>query len=106
MPSGNWTTVAESRFPWEREAFEFIRQRFPQHDPYRAWSNFEFIADDGSINEVGRSDGIPGMWLLLPGDLVALIDGKAVPLIGPGQRAQIPESWLMNTHRAANAPSV
>ena len=22
------------------------------HEPYRAWSNFEFIADDGSINEV------------------------------------------------------
>ena len=25
---------------------------FPTHEPYRAWSNFEFIADDGSINEV------------------------------------------------------
>jgi hypothetical protein len=25
---------------------------FPSHDPYRAWANFEFIADDGSINEV------------------------------------------------------
>ncbi|MEZ6051270.1 MAG: NERD domain-containing protein [Planctomycetaceae bacterium] len=24
----------------------------PSHDPYRAWANFEFIADDGSINEV------------------------------------------------------
>ena len=47
-----WTTVAESQFPWERDALEFIRQRFPDHEPYRAWSNFEFIADDGSINEV------------------------------------------------------
>ena len=27
-------------------------QRFPDQEPYRAWSNFEFIADDGSINEV------------------------------------------------------
>ena len=25
---------------------------FPPHEPYRAWANFEFIADDGSINEV------------------------------------------------------
>lgn len=48
----NWTTIAESHFPWEREALEFVRQRFPSHEPYRAWSNFEFIADDGSINEV------------------------------------------------------
>jgi hypothetical protein len=29
-----------------------VRARFPTHEPYRAWSNFEFIADDGSINEV------------------------------------------------------
>jgi len=48
----NWTTVAESKFPWERDALDFLRERFPSHDPYRAWSNFEFIADDGSINEV------------------------------------------------------
>ena len=48
----NWTTIAESQFPWERDALEFVRQQFPSHEPYRAWSNFEFIADDGSINEV------------------------------------------------------
>ena len=48
----NWINVTESNFPWERDALEFVRQRFPTHEPYRAWSNFEFIADDGSINEV------------------------------------------------------
>ncbi len=48
----NWTTVAESSFPWEREALDFVRAQFPTHEPYRAWSNFEFIADDGSVNEV------------------------------------------------------
>ena len=50
--------------------------------------------------KVGRRDGIPGLWLLLPGDHQALIDGKAVPLLGPGQRACIPESWLQNVHRS------
>ena len=50
--SSNWTTVTESKFPWEREALEFVRAGFPSHEPYRAWSNFEFIALDGSINEV------------------------------------------------------
>ncbi len=50
--ASNWTTVAESKFPWERDALDFLRGRFPSHDPYRAWANFEFIADDGSINEV------------------------------------------------------
>jgi serine/threonine protein kinase len=48
----NWTTVTESRYPWERDALEFVRGRWPDHEPYRAWANFEFIALDGSINEV------------------------------------------------------
>ena len=48
----NWTTATESKYPWERDALEFVRTRFPTHEPYRAWANFEFIADDGSINEV------------------------------------------------------
>ena len=48
----NWTTVTESQYPWERDALDFVRNQFPTHEPYRAWSNFEFIADDGSINEV------------------------------------------------------
>ena len=48
----NWIAVTESQYPWERDALEFVRNQFPTHEPYRAWSNFEFIADDGSINEV------------------------------------------------------
>lgn len=48
----NWITVTESKFSWEQDALEFLRQQFPTHEPYRAWANFEFIADDGSINEV------------------------------------------------------
>jgi serine/threonine protein kinase len=50
--SSNWNTITESNFPWEREALDFVRQQFPAQEPYRAWSNFEFIATDGSINEV------------------------------------------------------
>ncbi len=50
---------------------------------------------------VGRRGGIPGLWLLLPGDHQALIDDQAVPLIGPGQRARITESWLRNEHRGS-----
>lgn len=48
----NWITHANSQYPWERDALDFVRARFPNYEPYRAWSNFEFIADDGSINEV------------------------------------------------------
>lgn len=48
----NWIAITESSFPWEREALDFVRTQFPSHEPYRAWSNFEFIAEDGSVNEV------------------------------------------------------
>src|SRR6201998_1093053 len=45
-------TLSRARFPWEQESLDFIFERFPAQDNYRAWANFEFIADDGSINEV------------------------------------------------------
>jgi hypothetical protein len=52
MAGSNWHTISESGFPGEREALEFVRSRLPDREPYRAWANFEFVADDGSINEV------------------------------------------------------
>ena len=52
MMPDRWKEITTSQFPWEREALEYVRQRLPDHDPYRAWSNFEFIANDGSINEI------------------------------------------------------
>ncbi|UTW11960.1 protein kinase domain-containing protein [Marinobacterium rhizophilum] len=37
----------------------------PDHDPYRAWANFEFIAQDGSINEVDLMVLTPkGMYVI------------------------------------------
>ena len=52
MMPDRWKEITPSQFPWEREALEYVRQFLPDHDPYRAWSNFEFIANDGSINEI------------------------------------------------------
>jgi serine/threonine protein kinase len=52
LPDSRWQTIQESEFPWERDALDFIRQRLPDRDPYHAWSNFEFVAQDGSINEI------------------------------------------------------
>jgi serine/threonine protein kinase len=47
-----WIAIAESAYPWERAALSYVRQRLPEGEPFRAWSNFEFVAEDGSINEV------------------------------------------------------
>src|SRR4029450_9643361 len=44
--------VAESAFPWEMAPLRSLRERLPEPEPFRAWANFEFVADHGSINEV------------------------------------------------------
>jgi serine/threonine protein kinase len=46
-----WIQVTPSAFPWERDALVFLKDRLPDHEPYRAWANFEFILD-GAIGEV------------------------------------------------------
>ena len=50
--SPRWREITVSEYPWERDALAFVRGRLPDIEPYQVWSNFEFIADDGSINEV------------------------------------------------------
>lgn len=61
----HWKTMARSQFSWEQEALDFIHERFPAQDNYRAWANFEFIADDGSINEVDVLVACPqGIFLI------------------------------------------
>jgi hypothetical protein len=38
--------------PVGRDALGYVREHLPDQEPFRAWSNFEFIAEDGSIYEV------------------------------------------------------
>ena len=100
----NWITVTESRYPWERDALDFVRDRWPDHEPYRAWANFEFIALDGSINEVdllllspmgfflveiksrpGRLYGDAGAWTW---DTEGRLVTTANPLLGANLKAK------------------
>ena len=52
MNPPRWTEITPSEYAWEREALDYVKARLPDNEPFRAWSNFEFIAEDGSINEV------------------------------------------------------
>jgi serine/threonine protein kinase len=52
MKLPRWTAVSPSAYEWEREALEFLREHLPDHEPWRAWSNLEFIDDEGRVNEV------------------------------------------------------
>lgn len=67
--SGRWHVVQASAFPHEQEALEFLRAGLPDLPPFRAWSNFEFIAEDGSINEVDT--------LVISTDRIYLIEIKS-----------------------------
>jgi serine/threonine protein kinase/predicted XRE-type DNA-binding protein len=52
MEPTHWKIITPSQYEWERRGLDFIRTGLPDHDPYRAWANFEFQTDDGAIYEV------------------------------------------------------
>ncbi|WP_295442655.1 BREX system serine/threonine kinase PglW [uncultured Thiodictyon sp.] len=85
MSPTRWTTITESRFPWERDALEWLRSQLPDHNPWHAWSNFEFIDDDGRVNEV---DGL----ILTPAGLF-LMEIKSRPGVLTGD----PHTWTWST---------
>lgn len=85
MKPPRWTAVSQSTFAWEREALDFARRHLPDYDPWRAWSNFEFIDDEGRVNEVD-------LLVLAPGGLV-LVEIKSRPGVVRGDA----QSWTWNT---------
>ena len=64
-----WEAVHPSPFAHEQEALDVLRRGLPDQSPFRAWSNFEFIAEDGSINEVDA--------LVVSSDRIYLIEIKS-----------------------------
>src|SRR5262245_885780 len=85
MKSPRWQTIAESEFPWEREAIEWLREKLPDGEPWHAWSNFEFIDEDNKVNEVD-------VLVLAPGGLF-LVEIKSRPGIVRGDA----HTWTWTT---------
>lgn len=52
LSANRWHVIAESNFAWEREALEWLRANLPDRDAWHVWTNFEFIDDEGKVNEV------------------------------------------------------
>ena len=71
MKPPRWTIVSPSAYDWEREALEFLREHLPDYEPWRAWSNLEFVDDDGRVNEVD-------LLVLTPAGLI-LVEIKSRP---------------------------
>ncbi|GBQ04331.1 BREX system serine/threonine kinase PglW [Streptomyces spongiicola] len=60
MREGRWVTVTESEFDHERRGLDAIREKLPDSDPWRAWSNFTFTANTGHVREVDLLVVAPG----------------------------------------------
>jgi serine/threonine protein kinase len=52
LSTNRWHVISESNFQWEREALDWLRVQLPDRDPWHVWANFEFIDDEGKVNEV------------------------------------------------------
>ena len=98
-----WHPITESAYPWEQDALDFVRERLPDQEPYHAWSNFEFIADQGSVNEVDLLVLAPGGFFLVeiksrPG----VLDGDAHTWIWRDQgRETLTDNPQLLTNRKA-----
>ncbi|WP_165491756.1 BREX system serine/threonine kinase PglW [Egibacter rhizosphaerae] len=52
LSDARWTEVTRSEYDHERVGLEFIRRGLEDREPFRAWSNFTFVAQDGKLYEV------------------------------------------------------
>src|SRR5688572_8683567 len=98
-----WHPVTESSYPWEQEALDFVRERLPDQEPYHAWSNFEFIADQGSVNEVDLLVLAPsGFFLIEIKSRPGVLEGDAHTWIWRDQgRETLTDNPLLLTNRKA-----
>lgn len=96
-----WTQITPSEYPWEREALDYLKARLPDHEPYRAWANFEFVLD-GVVSEVDVLVAVPkGLFLVEIKSWPGVLEGDAGTwrITRPG--ARIPK-FLDNPYLLAN----
>ena len=85
MSLSRWQAVSQSQFAWEREALDWLRNHLPDREPWHAWTNFEFIDEEGKVNEVDA-------LILTPAGLF-LIEIKSRPGVVVGDA----HTWLWIT---------
>ena len=90
LSAARWHVIAESNFAWEREALEWLRAHLPDRDSWHVWTNFEFIDDQGKVNEVDA-------LVLSPAGLF-LVEIKSRPGVLKGDA----HSWTWTTDGRSN----
>ncbi|MGY1621049.1 BREX system serine/threonine kinase PglW [Geodermatophilus sp. SYSU D00965] len=100
--SPRWTQVTPSAFAWEREALEHVKALLPDAEPYRAWANFEFVADDGTVNEVDLLVACPrGLYLVEIKSRPGRLTGDAGTWTWRGERTRTDDNPLLLANRKA-----
>lgn len=93
-----WTAVSESAYAWEAEAIAWLAKQLPDSETFQGWSNFEFVAHDGSVNEVDA-------LVLTPTQLV-LVEIKSQPGKVVGDLAQWTWTWPDGRRQVVDNPLV
>jgi serine/threonine protein kinase len=52
LDSPRWEEINPSEFAHEKDGLRELAGYLPDADPYHVWANVEFVANDGSINEI------------------------------------------------------
>jgi serine/threonine protein kinase len=72
MMAQRWMAVTEPQFPWERAALDYLRERLPDQDPFRAWSNLEGLNHTGILKAEAFTEHERGPALIFEHDPEAL----------------------------------
>lgn len=72
----------KSGYPWEQQALDFIKDKLPDAEPYRAWQTFTFTTNHGHVREVD-------LFIATPGGLF-LVEIKS----HPGRAANNGSTWV------------
>src|SRR5664279_2476466 len=94
VASGNprWVEVSDSQYAHEREGLAYIKTHLPVAPPYRAWTNFEFMDEQGRWHEVDA--------LVLGRGRLHLVELKYYK----GSLSGTEATWLRNGFRTERSP--
>jgi hypothetical protein len=109
MKPPRWTVVSPSAYEWEREALEFLREHLPDYEPWRAWSNLEFVDDEGRVNEIDLLVlGPHGLMLVEVKSRPGTIDGDAHSWVWTtdGRRHTVDNPLLLANRKAKRLASL
>src|SRR5690242_6083810 len=52
LDSPRWEEINPSGHEWEKDGLRALASYLPDQEPFHVWANVEFVATDGSLNEI------------------------------------------------------